>query len=59
MRILVVNDGTMTASRGAGLGTRWFDAVSPDSWVLEERSDGAGIVLDVRLRDAVAGEVVR
>lgn len=59
VRITVTNDGILDASRVEGLGSRWLDAVSPDSWQLREAADGAGIVLDVRLRAAIIREPAR
>lgn len=46
--VRVVNDGNSVQSGAAGLGSRWLDTISPDSWTLT--TDGASTMLNVRLR---------
>lgn len=54
--VSVRNDGSVSRTRSAGLGSRWLDSVSPDNWRLQPLPDEAGMVLDVRLTHALAKE---
>ena len=51
--VRVVNDGRPVQVGSAGLGSKWLDTISPDSWSLTPRADGPGTVLQVRLRDVL------
>ncbi len=44
------NDGRAMRTGGAGLGSRWLDTISPDSWTLTTTPDGSRTLLQVRLR---------
>ncbi len=50
VRVRVHNDGSVSDRGAAGLGSRWLDSVSPDSWSLLPHAAG-GMVLDVLLTD--------
>ncbi len=47
--VRVENDGEIESKGLAGLGSRWLDAVSPDSWRLEPDLRSGHMVLEVRL----------
>ena len=51
------NDGRTMRSGSAGLGSRWLDTISPDSWTLTTTPDGEQTLLQVRLRRALDGAV--
>lgn len=55
--VRAVNDGGAPRLDGsAGLGSRWLDSISPDSWTLSALPDGGGTELLVRLRDLLDPE---
>jgi len=51
--VRVLNDGQSMRAGGAGLGSRWLDTISPDSWTLTASPGGSGTLLQVRLRRAL------
>lgn len=51
--VRALNDGQSMRAGGAGLGSRWLDTISPDSWTLTTSPDGSGTLLQVRLRRAL------
>lgn len=53
VNVVAVNDGRPVQVGAAGLGSRWLDTISPESWSLAPRRDGSGTVLEVRLRDVL------